>query len=182
MAARRCGRKLPLAAAPVLKDKTRFRLIGKPLPRLDRPSATAAHGLRHRRRGARHAQRRRQDGALVHRAGHGDPQQADILKMPGVHAVVKIAALAIANEDPGSQHPRVPHLPRPQRGLRGRRPVLAGAARARRARGGVRRRRLGRSLQRQDRRHAQRRARCRARRHRAGQGRPRGSCRSAPPR
>ena len=38
--------------------------------------------------------------------------EAGILKLPGVHAVVKIAALAIANEDPGSQHPRVPHLPR----------------------------------------------------------------------
>ena len=32
--------------------------------------------------------------------------------MPGVHAVVKIAALAIANEDAGSQHPHVAHLPR----------------------------------------------------------------------
>src|SRR5262249_57598020 len=38
--------------------------------------------------------------------------EADILKMPGVHAVVKLAALAIANEDAGSQHPRLPHLPR----------------------------------------------------------------------
>jgi isoquinoline 1-oxidoreductase beta subunit len=38
--------------------------------------------------------------------------EADILKMSGVHAVVKLAALAIANEDAGSQHPRVPHLPR----------------------------------------------------------------------
>ena len=38
--------------------------------------------------------------------------EADILKMSGVHAVVKVAALAIANEDAGSQHPRVPHLPR----------------------------------------------------------------------
>jgi isoquinoline 1-oxidoreductase beta subunit len=32
--------------------------------------------------------------------------------MPGVHAVVKLAALAIANEDPGTQHPRLPNLPR----------------------------------------------------------------------
>jgi isoquinoline 1-oxidoreductase beta subunit len=38
--------------------------------------------------------------------------EADILEMSGVHAVVKVAALAIANEDAGSQHPRVPHLPR----------------------------------------------------------------------
>ena len=36
----------------------------------------------------------------------------DILKMPGVRAVVKLAALAIANEDAGSQHPRLPDLPR----------------------------------------------------------------------
>ncbi len=38
--------------------------------------------------------------------------EADILKMAGVRAVVKIAALAIANEDAGTQHPQVPHLPR----------------------------------------------------------------------
>src|SRR5262249_13726552 len=38
--------------------------------------------------------------------------EADILKMPGVRAVVKLAALAIANEDAGSQHPRLPDLPR----------------------------------------------------------------------
>src|SRR5262249_12412244 len=38
--------------------------------------------------------------------------EADIRKMPGVHAVVKLAALAIANEDPGAQHPRLPNLPR----------------------------------------------------------------------
>ena len=44
-------------------------------------------------------------------------------KMPGVRAVVKIAALAIANEDAGSQHPRVPHLAALQRGLRRRRSI-----------------------------------------------------------
>src|SRR5258708_28541530 len=38
--------------------------------------------------------------------------EADILKMPGVRGGVKLAALAIANEDAGSQHPRLPHLPR----------------------------------------------------------------------
>ena len=38
--------------------------------------------------------------------------EADILKMSGVRAVVKLAALAIANEDAGSQHPRLPDLPR----------------------------------------------------------------------
>src|SRR5437763_2293520 len=32
--------------------------------------------------------------------------------MPGVHAVVKLAALAIANEDAGVQHPQLPNLPR----------------------------------------------------------------------
>jgi isoquinoline 1-oxidoreductase beta subunit len=33
--------------------------------------------------------------------------EADILKQPGVHAVVKLPALAIANEDAGDQHPNV---------------------------------------------------------------------------
>jgi len=38
--------------------------------------------------------------------------EAEILAMPGVRAVVRIAALAIANEDAGSQHPHVPQSPR----------------------------------------------------------------------
>ncbi len=38
--------------------------------------------------------------------------EADILKMAGVHAVVKIPALSIANEDDGSQHPPLAHAPR----------------------------------------------------------------------
>src|SRR5437762_10813569 len=38
--------------------------------------------------------------------------ETDILKMAGVRAVVKIAALAIANEDAGTQHPQLPYLPR----------------------------------------------------------------------
>ena len=38
--------------------------------------------------------------------------EADILKMPGVRAVVKLAALAIANEDAGAQHPSLPSEPR----------------------------------------------------------------------
>src|SRR5262249_529096 len=45
---------------------------------------------------------RRRGGAIKH--------EADIRKMPGVHAVVKLAALAIANEDPGARHPRLPNL------------------------------------------------------------------------
>src|SRR5258708_24760867 len=38
--------------------------------------------------------------------------EADILAMPGVRAVVKIPVAAIANEDAGSQHPPIPAQPR----------------------------------------------------------------------
>src|SRR5262249_35775274 len=105
--------KLPLSTSPRLKDKSQFQLIGKPVARLDTPAkcnGSAVFGI---------------DVAVP---GMSTPpsgparsftgqvtairNEADILKMPGVHAVVKIAALAIANENPGSQHPRVPHLPR----------------------------------------------------------------------
>ena len=105
--------------------------------------------------------------------------EADILKMPGVHAVVKIAALAIANEDAGAQHPQIPHSAAAQRGLRRGRSVLAGQARGRRPRRGVRRRRRGRSLHGRNRRQAQRRPGCRAGRYRADQraaeGNPQGA-------
>jgi isoquinoline 1-oxidoreductase beta subunit len=105
--------KLPLSAAPPLKDSGRFRLIGKPVARLDTPgkcNGSALFGI---------------DvvvpdmlNAAIKTARSFTGQvtainnEADILKMPGVGAVVKLAALAIANEDAGSQHPRLPHLPR----------------------------------------------------------------------
>jgi isoquinoline 1-oxidoreductase subunit beta len=105
--------RLPLAATPVLKDKSRFRLIGKGVARLDtraKCNGSAVFGIDVAVPGMLNAAIR------TARSFTGQvtaiKNEADILKMPGVHAVVKIAALAIANEDPGSQHPRVPHLPR----------------------------------------------------------------------
>jgi isoquinoline 1-oxidoreductase beta subunit len=105
--------KLPLAAAPPLKDRSRFRLIGKPLARLDTPSkcnGSAVFGIDVVVPGMLNAAIR------TARSYSGQVtairNEAAILKMSGVHAVVKIAALAVANEDAGSQHPQVPHLPR----------------------------------------------------------------------
>ena len=105
--------KLPLNAAPVLKDRSRFRLIGKPVARLDTPAkcnGSAVFGIDVVVPGMLNAAIR------TARSYSGQVtairNEADILKMSGVHAVVKVAALAIANEDAGSQHPRVPHLPR----------------------------------------------------------------------
>ena len=105
--------KLPLNPAPPLKDRSRFHLIGKPVARLDTPAkcnGSAVFGIDVVVPGMLNAAIR------TARSFSGQVtairNEADILKMSGVHAVVKIAALAIANEDAGSQHPRVPHLPR----------------------------------------------------------------------
>ena len=105
--------RLPLNAAPVLKDRSRFSLIGKPVARLDTPAkcnGSAVFGIDVVVPGMLNAAIR------TARSYSGQVtairNEADILKMSGVHAVVKVAALAIANEDAGSQHPRVPHLPR----------------------------------------------------------------------
>ena len=38
--------------------------------------------------------------------------EAEILKRPGVHAVVRIPAVAVANEEAGSQHPALMRPPR----------------------------------------------------------------------
>jgi hypothetical protein len=102
--------RLPLNAAPVLKDRSRFSLIGKPLARLDTPAkcnGSAVFGIDVVVPGMLNAAIR------TARSYSGQVtairNEADILKMSGVHAVVKVAALAIANEDAGSQHPRVPH-------------------------------------------------------------------------
>ena len=105
--------KLPLSAAPPLKDRNRFSLIGKPVARLDTPAkcnGSAVFGIDVAVPGMLNAAIR------TARSYSGQVtairNETDILKMPGVHAVVKVAALAVANEDAGSQHPRVPHLPR----------------------------------------------------------------------
>src|SRR5262249_20141994 len=106
--------KLPLSAAPPLKDSGRFRLIGKPVARLDTPpkcTGSAIFGIDVVVPGMLNA------AIKMARAFTGQvtaiKNEADILKMPGVRAVVKLPALAIANEDAGAQHPRLPHLPHP---------------------------------------------------------------------
>src|SRR4029079_19778544 len=105
--------KLPLNPAPPLKDRSRFHLIGKPVARLDTPAkcnGSAVFGIDVVVPGMLNAAIR------TARSYSGQVtairNEADILKMSGVHAVVKVAALAIANEDAGAQQPRGPHLPR----------------------------------------------------------------------
>jgi len=92
--------RLPFSAAPVLKDRSRFRLIGKPVARLDTPAkcnGSAVFGIDVVVPGMLNAAIR------TARSYSGQVtairNEADILKMSGVHAVVKVAALAIANED-----------------------------------------------------------------------------------
>ncbi len=105
--------KLPLNADPRLKDSSAFRLIGKPLARLDTPAkcnGSAIFGMDVMVPGLLNA------AIKTARSFTGEltaiKNETDILKMAGVRAVVKIAALAIANEDAGTQHPQLPHLPR----------------------------------------------------------------------
>src|SRR6516165_8579939 len=82
--------KLPLSAAPPLKDSSQFHLIGKPVARLDTPAkcnGSAVFGI-------------------------------DVVVPGMLNAAIKSArsfsgqVTAIANEDAGSQHPRLPDLPR----------------------------------------------------------------------
>jgi isoquinoline 1-oxidoreductase beta subunit len=105
--------KLPLSAAPPLKASSRFQLIGKPVPRLDTPAkcnGSAVFGIDvvvPAMLNAAIKTARSFSGQVT--AIKNEP---DILKMPGVRAVVQLAALAIANEDAGAQHPRRPNAPR----------------------------------------------------------------------
>jgi len=105
--------KLPLHTAPRLKDKSQFQLIGKPAARLDTPAkcnGSAVFGIDVAVPGMLNA------AIKTARSFTGQvtaiKNEADILKMAGVRAVVKLPALAIANEDAGAQHPQLPHLPR----------------------------------------------------------------------
>jgi isoquinoline 1-oxidoreductase beta subunit len=104
---------LPISPAPPLKDRSRFRVIGEPVARLDTPAkcnGSAVFGIDVTVPGMLNAAIRtaRSFGGQVTAIRN----EADIRRMPGVRAVVKIAALAIANEDAGAQHPQVPHLAR----------------------------------------------------------------------
>src|SRR5262249_1436600 len=94
------------------KARSKFHLIGKPVARLDTPgkcNGSGVFGIDVVVPGMLNA------AIKTARSFTGQvtaiKKEADILKMPGVHAVVKLAALAIASEDAASQHPRLPHWP-----------------------------------------------------------------------
>ena len=105
--------KLPLRAAPPLKERSRFRLIGQPVARLDTPAkcnGSAVYGIDVVVPGMLNAAiktARSFTGQVI-----AIRNEADILAMPGVRAVVKIPVGAIANEDASSQHPPMRGLPR----------------------------------------------------------------------
>jgi isoquinoline 1-oxidoreductase subunit beta len=95
--------KLPLGKAPPLKSRDRFHLIGKPVARLDtraKSNGSAIYGIDVVIPGMLNAAIKTAPsftGQVI--AIKNEP---DILKMPGVHAVVKLPA-SIA-EDAGSSH------------------------------------------------------------------------------
>ena len=105
--------KLTLSATPPLKERSRFQLIGRPLARLDTPAkcnGSAVFGIDVVVPGMLNAaikSARSFSGQVT-----AIKNEADILSMPGVHAVVKLAALTIANEDAGAQHPQLPNQSR----------------------------------------------------------------------
>ena len=128
-------------------------------------------GVRYRRRGAGNAERRDQDRAFLQRPGDGRQERG---------RYSQDARRPRGGEDRGAgDRQRGRRLPAsapsafapPQRGVRRGRSFLAGQARTRCARRGVRRRQRGRSFERQDRRHAGGGPRYRTRRHGAGQRR-----------
>ena len=100
--------KLPLSKAPPLKSRDQFRLIGKPIARLDTPAksnGSAVYGIDVVVPGMLNAAIKMAPsftGRVI-----GIKNEADILKMPGVHAVVKLPA-SIAR---GRGRPRSPRVP-----------------------------------------------------------------------
>jgi isoquinoline 1-oxidoreductase subunit beta len=102
--------KLTLSATPTLKDRSRFRLIGKPVARLDTPAkcnGSAVYGIDVVVPGMLSAAIKTAPsftGRLV-----AIKNEADILEMPGVHAVVKLPP-SIA-EETGARHPNGPASP-----------------------------------------------------------------------
>ena len=97
--------KLPLNAAPPLKDRSRFGLIGKPVARLDTPAkcdGSAIYGIDVVVPGMLNAAIKTAPsftGQVV-----AINNEAEILRMPGVRAVVKLPAVTIADEDGTSHH------------------------------------------------------------------------------
>ena len=105
--------KLPLDPAPPLKDPAHFRLIGKPVARLDTPAkcdGSAVFGIDVTVPGMLNAAIRMAPSFSGRRGRN--PQRSCGLGNAGVRAIVKIPAVAVANEEPGSQHPRVASMPR----------------------------------------------------------------------
>jgi isoquinoline 1-oxidoreductase subunit beta len=105
--------KLPLDPAPPLKEPRHFTLIGKPLPRLDtraKSTGTATFGIDIVVPGMLQAAIRSAPAFTGSVAAIRN--EAYVLKMPGVRAVVRLPVVAVANEDPGSQHPATTHGPR----------------------------------------------------------------------
>jgi isoquinoline 1-oxidoreductase beta subunit len=105
--------RLPLNDRPRLKQPGELALIGKPMPRLDsraKSTGSALFGIDVTVPGMLNAAIRMAPsftGAVVEIRN-----EAEILKRPGVHAVVRIAAVAVANEEAGSQHPTLTRAPR----------------------------------------------------------------------
>jgi isoquinoline 1-oxidoreductase beta subunit len=93
--------KLPLNKAPPLKGRDRFRLIGKPVARLDTPAksnGSAIYGIDVVVPGMLNAAIKTAPsftGRVI-----GIKNEADILKMPGVHAVVKLPASIAEDASP----------------------------------------------------------------------------------
>jgi isoquinoline 1-oxidoreductase beta subunit len=102
---------LPLDHNAPLKERARFNLIGKPVARLDTAAkcdGRAVFGIDVEVPGLLNAAIRMAPaftGRLL-----AIRNEADVLKMPGVHAIVPIPAVAVANEDPGAQHPRMTQM------------------------------------------------------------------------
>jgi isoquinoline 1-oxidoreductase beta subunit len=105
--------KLVLSNRPRLKQHDELTLIGKPVPRLDaraKSTGSALFGIDVSVPGMLNAAIRMAPsftGRVVEIRN-----EADIRKHPGVHAVVRLAAVAVANEQAGSQHPALTGPPR----------------------------------------------------------------------
>ena len=105
--------RLPLSTHPRLKEPDQFTLIGKPMPRLDsraKSTGSARFGIDVSVPDMLNAAIRMAPSFTG--AVRAIRNEAKILKMPGVHAVVRIAAVAVANEEPASEHPGLMSLPR----------------------------------------------------------------------
>jgi mono/diheme cytochrome c family protein len=96
-----------------LKDPARFTLIGKPVARLDTPAKCNGSAVF----GIDVAVPDMLNGAIRMAPSFTGSvvairNETEVSNMPGVRAIVKIPAVAMANEEPGSQHPKLTHQPR----------------------------------------------------------------------